>query len=219
MGELYGSAGLACDLDHQLLGLVALRRGRDERHPQLGAGDHQRGADVGAVTEVGHAHALEPAEPLANRHHVGQRLARVRAVRETVDHWDRRVAGELLDVFLRERADHQPVEVARQHGGGVLQGLATPELKVGGCQVQAHSAELEDADLERDACAGGRLLKDHHQRAAGEEVVLLAPGLPFLEVVGQVERLQQLVAAPVGDAGEMAPLSVTAAMPVLMLTE
>ena len=63
------------------------------------------------------------------------------------------------------------------------------ELKVGGGQVQAHSAELEDADLERDACAGGRLLKDHPQSAAGEEVVLLAPGLPFLEVVGQVERL------------------------------
>ena len=73
-------------------------------------------------------------------------------------------------------------------------------------EVEARAAELVDPDLERDARSRRGLLEDHPERAAGEEVVLLARLLSTLELVGQVEHLEQLVAAPVGDAGEGPPL-------------
>ena len=115
------------------------------------------------------------------------------------------MARQFLDVVLGEGADHQAVEVAREHGGGVPERLAPAELEVGGRQVEPGPSELVDADLERDTRSSRGLLEDHPERAAGEEVVLLAPGLALLEVVGEVERRQELLAAPVGDASEMAP--------------
>src|SRR6059058_2060050 len=108
-------------------------------------------ADVMTIRERFDPHALEPVEALADRHHVGERLARVRAVGEAVDHRDRRVARQLLHVLLREGADHQAVEVAREDSGRVAQRLPTTELEVGGGEVEAVPAELGDADLERDA--------------------------------------------------------------------
>src|SRR3954451_25280987 len=67
-------------------------------------------------------------------------------------------------------------------------------------------AELRHPDLERDTGACRGLLEDHRERAAGEEVMLLAALLPLLEVVREVEHREEVVAAPVGDAGEAAAL-------------
>jgi hypothetical protein len=78
--------------------------------------------------------------------------------------------------------------------------------QVAGCEVERVAAELRHPDLERDARARRGLLEDHRERAAGEEVVLLAPRLALLEVVGDVEHGLELGAAPVGDAGEAAAL-------------
>jgi len=67
------------------------------------------------------------------------------------------------------------------------------------------AAELRDSDLERDAGACRRLLEDHPESAAGEEMVLFAALLPVFQIVGEVEGAQQLVAAPVGDPSEVPP--------------
>jgi len=56
----------------------------------------------------------------------------MRAVREAVDDRDRRVLGELLHVRLLERADHDRIEVAREHVGRVLDRLTAPELEIAG---------------------------------------------------------------------------------------
>ena len=72
-------------------------------------------------------------------------------------------------------ADHDRVHVARQHDAGVLDRLAAAELHVGRRQVDSGAAQLGDAHLERDAGAGGRLLKDHRQRAARQQPVLGTP--------------------------------------------
>ena len=109
---------------------------------------------------------------------------------------------ERLDVGLLEGTDHDSVEVARKHDGGVLDGLAAAELQIAGRQVEPHAAELVDPDLERDARAGRGLLEDHPERAAGEEVVLLPRFLEALQLVSEVEHLEQLGSAPVGDPGE-----------------
>src|SRR5215212_2515229 len=145
-------------------------------------------------------------ESFANRHHVGQRLARMGRVGQPVDDRYRRVLGELLHFGLRVRTDHDPVEVAREHDRGVLDGFAAAELKVAGREVEAATAELVDPDLERDTGPRRRLLEDHSERAAGEKVVLLAAPLESLELVGELEDLEEVVAAPVGDARERAPL-------------
>ena len=67
-------------------------------------------------------------------------------------------------------------------------------------------AELRDPDLEGDPRPRGRLLEDHPEGTAGQEMVLLAALLPRFQVVGEVERLQQLLAAPVRDPREMPSL-------------
>ena len=104
------------------------------------------------------------------------------------------VLGQLLDVGLGEGADHDRVDVAREHPGRVLDRLAAPELQVGGREVEAYAAELGDADLERDARSRRRLLEEHGQCPAGEELVGIPLCLRTLELVGQVERRCQLLA-------------------------
>ncbi len=129
----------------------------------------------------------------------------MRAVGQTVDDRDGRVGRELLDIGLRKRPDHDCVEIAREDDGRVLDRLTAPQLEIARGEVEACAAELIDPDLERNPRSSRRLLEDHPERSAGEEVVLLARLLSTLEVVGQVEHLEQLVAAPVRDPGEGAP--------------
>ena len=80
-----------------------------------------------------------------------------------------------------------------------------PELEIGGGEVETGAAELRDPDLERDARPRRRLLEDHAERPAGEEVRLLAGGAGRLQLVGEVEHRQPLVARPVGDTREAPP--------------
>jgi hypothetical protein len=132
----------------------------------------------------------------------------VGVVGEAVDHGDLRIARELVDVGLGERPDHDRVEVAREDERGVLDRLAAAELEVGGREVEADPAELPDPDLERDPGAGRRLLEDHPERPAGKKTLLLAGGLGVLQLVGQVEHTQEVLAAPVGDSREVSALEV-----------
>src|SRR6185312_17403479 len=88
----------------------------------------------------------------------------------------------------------------------VAERLAAAELEVAGREVERVAAELGHPDLEGDAGARRGLLKDHRERAAGEEMVLLAARLALLQVVGEIEHGQEVVAAPVGDPREAAAL-------------
>src|ERR687891_1100415 len=201
--RLGGSTGPADDL---LRGLVPGRRRRHEVRAELGAGDHERVADVVPVAEVGDPDAFEGPESLPDRHDVGERLAGVELVRQPVDHRHVRVLGELVHVGLSERADHDPVEVAREDRGCVLDRLPAPELEVAGREVEAGAAELGDADLEAHARARRGLLKDHPERPSLEVPVGDALALACLQAVGQVERLGELVRRPVVDPEEVPAL-------------
>src|SRR5262249_7666412 len=159
-------------------------------------------ADVVAVAEVDDLEPCEATEALPDGHHVGECLTRMRTVGEAVDDGDRRVRRELLDVGLRERADHDRVEVTGEHDRGVLDRLAAAELEIARREVETRPAELVDPDLEGDAGPGRGLLEDHPERAAGEEPGLLAGALLPRQVVGEVEHLEQLLGAPVRDPGE-----------------
>jgi hypothetical protein len=61
---------------------------------------------------------------------------------------------------------------------------------------------LVDADLERDAGSGRRLLEDHPERPAREEMVLLPRLLEPLQLVREVQHLRQLAGTPIRDLRE-----------------
>ncbi len=127
-------------------------------------------------------------------------------VRQAVDHGDVGRVRELVDVGLLEGADHDPVQVARQHSARVPDRLAAPELQVAGGEIERRAAELEHADLEADARSRRGLLEDHPERPALEMPVLDALPLPRLQAVGEVEDLEELVRVPVVHAQEVPPL-------------
>ncbi len=195
-------------LDDAVVRVVTLGNCRDEAHSQLRRSRHERSAHVVSVTEVRDPNAREPAQALADRHQVGEDLARVGDVGQPVDDRHARVGGELLHILMRERADDDAVEIAREHVRRVLDRLAAAELKIVGAQVEPEAAELGDSNLERDARAGGRLLEDHPERTAGEQTVLLALALKLLQLVGEVEDELELVRRPRGDPDEVASLEI-----------
>jgi hypothetical protein len=175
-------------------------------HAELGAGEHERVADVVPVAEVGDTHALEAFEALPDRHHVRQRLAGVELVREAVDDRDVGVGGELVDVRLLERADHDSVQVAGEDAGRVLDRLAASELEVTGSEVETRPAEVRDADLEADARPRRGLLEDHPEGAPGEVVMVDPLLLAGLQPVGHVQQRREVVGRPVVHSQEVAPL-------------
>ena len=72
-----------------------------------------------------------------------------------------------------ENADHDGIDVARQHPRGIGDGLAAAELHLGAGQHDRFAAELSHADIERYPRAGRRLLEDHRQGLAFERLVRL----------------------------------------------
>ena len=162
-----GSGHCRGEVHRRLVELVGVGRGDDD----VDAGDHrrahERAADVVGIADVGQAHAPQVgAEALAQRQQVGQRLARMVIVGEAVDDGHARPLGQLVDVGLRERADHDRVEVAREHHRRVAHGLAAAQLELALRQVERVAAELVHADLEGHARARGGLVEDHAERAA-----------------------------------------------------
>ena len=149
------------------------------------------------------------AEALAQRHRVGERLERVCEIREPVDHRDGGVLGELLDLVLLERSDHESGQEAREDERGVAVGLAASELELRGGKEQRHPAELGDPDLEGDARPRRRLVEDQPDRAAREDAELGSSRTLGLELVREVEQRLELGTRPRGDAGEAPALQVS----------
>jgi hypothetical protein len=116
---------------------------------------------VRAVAQVGQREPGQPSLPLGDGLQVGQHLAGVVGVGQGVDHGDVAGPGEGLDALLAVRADHDRVDVARQHARGVLDGLAAAELAAARVDDHGVGAQLDDADLERQPRPGARLLEDH----------------------------------------------------------
>ena len=129
--------------DHdRRVGLVARRGGDGDVDAGERAGLHEAVGDVVAVAEVGEAEARERAEVLLQGQQVGERLARVVAVGERVDHRDRRGGREAADVVVGEGADDEGAGVAADDPGGVLDGLAPAELELVGSDDLGDAAEV-----------------------------------------------------------------------------
>ena len=162
----------------------------------------KRVTDVVAVPDVRDPKSCECAEALAQGHRVGERLERMREVREPVDDRDGRVLGELLDLVLLERPDHERGQEAGEDERGVAVGLSAGELELGGGEEQRHAAELCDPDFERDARPRRRLVEDQPDRAARKDAQLGSTGALGLELVREIEERFELGARPGCDARE-----------------
>ena len=151
-------------------------RGRDtHRHRRLRAGEQQRVRNVVPFTDVREDAPGDAAEVLVDRQQVGERLARVLEVRQRVHHGDRRRVRERLEPLLLERAEHDRIDVAREHAARVLDRLPAAELQVAGRQRDRVPAELRDPHLERHAGPGRGLLEDQRHRATRERVCVHLP--------------------------------------------
>ena len=159
---------------------------------------------VVAVADPGQPPALEVAQPLAQRLHVGQRLARMVQVGQAVDHRRGGRGRQLLDVGVRVGADHDRVQVAAEHDAGVADRLAPAQLHLGGGQVDGAPAQLVHADLERHARARRRLLEDQPERPPGQQGVGDPRALHRLQLVGQIEHGDHLLGREILDAQEVA---------------
>ena len=82
------------------------------------------------------------------------------------------VLGELLDLRLVERADHQGRQEAREDERRVAVRLAACQLQLGRRQEERHAAQLRDPDLERDPRPRRRLVEDQPDRPAGQDAEL-----------------------------------------------
>ena len=105
---------------------------------------------------------------LLEGHDVGHDLAWMRAPRQPVDHRHGGMLRELEQHVVLEGADHDGVDIPRQHAGGVGDGLAAAELHLLAGQHDGVAAELAHRDVERDPRAGRRLVEDHRQHFSGD---------------------------------------------------
>jgi len=195
-GDLDARAGRLRPVEHRAVRLEALRAGE----PQLEA-KHLGRLDpaVRHVVPVAHPRdplALPAAQRLAHREQVRQDLTRVRQVGEPVDHGDRRMTGELQHFVVVEGADHDTVDVARQHAGGVRDRLTPAQLDVAGREKQRLAAQLVGTHLERHPRASARLGEDHGERLPRERRLAVRP---LLHALRQVEKALNLVPGEVGD--------------------
>ena len=165
-------------------------------------------AHVVAVADIGDAEPGQLAEAFSQGHGVGESLERMGVVGQAVDDGDRRMLGELLDLRLVVRPDHQGRQEAREHECRVAVRLPACQLQLGGREEERHAAQLRDSDLERDPRPRRRLVEDQADRPPGENAQLGTPSALRFQLVREVEERLQLVARPVCDTREAPALEI-----------
>ena len=114
-------------------------------------------------------------------------------VRQRVDDRDVRPLRELEGAVMAERADHDAVEVAREHARRVADGFASPELEVTVREEKRLAAELVHARLKGYSRSRRRLLENHAERLALEDLVRHTRFLLCLELLGECQDLLYLI--------------------------
>jgi len=174
-------------------------------HPDGRAEQDERVADVVAVTHEGKPESVERAESFRERHQVGERLARMVARRQGVDHGDARVARQFLDRLVGARPSDDRVDVPREDQRRVTRRLTARELQLLASKDDRHPAELGDADLERRTRPGGR--PGEKNRDAPPEERLGAVAWSALQLARALDQGDQLLARKLRPGDEMARLA------------
>ena len=180
-----------------VLGLVALRGSDGYIDAQLGAAQQKRMRHVVAIAYERELEPLERALVFVNRQKIRQHLTGVKFVREAVDDRNGAARGELFQIALLERADHNAVNHPGKHAHGVGNRLAAAELNIRGREKQRVHPQLVRAHLKGNAGARGGLCKDHRQRFALEHAVIDSIFLLKFEFEREGETLQDFILGPI----------------------
>ena len=148
-----------------------------EIEPELPRCMQERGTDVVAIPRPDNLAPGNRAAMFLIGHHVGHDLAGMGAVGQAVDHRDRGVLGHLQQRRFLEGADHDQIDIARQHLGGVGDGLAMAKLHFLAGQHHGLAAQLAHADVKGHAGAGRWLFEDQRHHAARQRLVVVARAL------------------------------------------
>ncbi len=106
---------------------------------------------------------------------------------------------------MLERADHDGVDVARQHARGVGQRLAAAELHFLAGEHDHVAAQVMHGDVERDPRAGRRLVEDHRQRPPRKRPAHGEPRAARLfQRARQIDHAPQIARLQLGKIEEMA---------------
>ena len=114
---------------------------------------------------------------------------------QRVDHRHLGRRGQLGHRLVRAGADHDRVDVAREHPGGVADRLAARELHFVAAQDDRGRAELGDPDLEGDPRPRRGLLEDEGDAAPGQRLGAEPLAAPRFQRGGAVEQLAELEGA------------------------
>ena len=123
---------------------------------------------------------------------IGQDLAGVAEVGETVDDRNGGILGQGVHFLLGIGADHDAVAEAGQDPGSVLHRLVAADLAVLAGQEDGVAAQLIDTSLEGDTGTGGILFKDHGQGLARQERMGDALLFHIFQLVSHVQDLNDL---------------------------
>jgi hypothetical protein len=171
--------------------------------PSRSGGLQPRVRHVVGVADPGHGAAGNRAALLDEGEDVGQDLARVVLVGQSVDDRHPRMGGKALDLGVLVGADHHDVDHPRDHAGGVFDRLAATQLRVAGGDVNDRSAELVHARFEADARARTGLFKHHRERAVAQRLVELVALEAILDDRGAREHVFDLIAREIGKLQEV----------------
>src|SRR5262245_26433234 len=191
---------------HQPLLRLELGRGGDaQAELEAVGGMHPRRQHIVGIARPGHGLAADRAAMLLEGHNIGQHLAGMRAMGQAVDHRHGRMLRELEQHVVIERADHDAVDIAREHARGVSNRLAAAELHLLAGERDRLAAELAHGDIEGDARAGRRAIEDHGQRLALER--RLAGGAFALEThfhgAARLDHAAQILRADIAEIDKM----------------
>ncbi len=181
-------------------GFVARRRDHREPEPHQSCRFDERGGDVVAVADVDHPLFAERAARLFEGHEVGKDLAWVRAIGEAVDDRFLGAGRELHQVCVAAHAGDDPVDVAIEDAGRIVDGFAPPELDVLLAQGGRRPAQPGDPDLERHPRAVRRLLEEHGDVTPRQRVLRPPAGL---DGVGELQDRAQLGLIQIRDVQEV----------------
>src|ERR1700730_10594565 len=132
---------------------------------------HPRCEHVVAVSSPRHFTAPDRAAVLLEGHHVRHDLTRVGAPRQPVDHRNGGVARKFDQHVVIERADHDGINIARQHACRGGDRLSAAELHFLAGQHRGLAAKLAHCHIERHPGTGRRLVEDHCQHLTGDCLV------------------------------------------------
>ncbi len=157
----------------------------------------ERGGDIVAVANVRNGSAKTGAPALAQREHIGQRLARMFLIAQRVDDMEpRRLCRKRRHVRVLVGSNHQRLDPAFKVAPDVLQRFATAGGKLFG-ELQCVPTELMHGDLERRAGAKRRFFEQHRHVAPPERVrggrLVRKVALRF-QLCGEVDQPDEIAA-------------------------